>query len=146
MKTIIKIFFLLAFICCFYFACSSSEQTQEKNEDTKKSVDKDSVYIFDEVPPEDLFKLESPVQQSSDVYVVQIGAFSNFDRAKEFADQSWTKLNREIKVEFSQDKNLYVVWIYPSFQDKKSAETYRTEIQQGGEFSDAWIVKIEAKK
>ncbi|HEY6437348.1 MAG TPA: SPOR domain-containing protein, partial [Ignavibacteriaceae bacterium] len=123
----------------FFVSCSSSEETQ-KNQDTEKEKTVDSIYIFDEVPPEDLFKLESPNRKSYDVYVIQIGAFSNFDRAKEFADQSWTKLDKEIKVEFSQEKNLYLVWIYPSFQDKKSAEQYRTEIQQGGEFSDAWIL------
>lgn len=140
MRTLIKIFLLLLFISNFFISCSSSEETQVKEQE------KDSVYVFDEIPPEDLFKFESPIQQLVDVYVVQIGAFSTSDRAKEFADQCRTKLNKDIKVEFKLDKNLYVVWIYPPFQEKQLAEAYRSEIQKGGEFKDAWIVTVESKK
>ena len=142
MRTIAKIFFILLIISCLVISCSSSEETQVKNQE----IDQDTVYVFDEIPPEDAFEFESPVSQSSDVYVVQLGAFSTFDRAKEFADQSWAKLNREIKVEYKETKNLYVVWIYPPFQDKTSAEGYRSEIQKDGEFKDAWIVTVESKK
>ena len=142
MKTFIKTFLSILVICYLFISCSSSEETQVK----KEEVDKDTVYVFDEIPPEDIFEFESPVQQSIDVYVVQIGAFSSFDRAKEFADQSWTKLNKEIKVEYKQAKNLYVVWIYPPFQDKQSAEGYRNKIQKSGEFKDAWIVTVESIK
>jgi len=142
MKTFIKTFLSILVICYLFISCSSSEETQVK----KEEVDKDTVYVFDEIPPEDIFEFESPVQQPIDVYVVQIGAFSNFDRAKEFADQSWTKLNKEIKVEYKQAKNLYVVWIYPPFQDKQSAEGYRNKIQKSGEFKDAWIVTVESIK
>jgi cell division septation protein DedD len=142
MKTFVKTFLSILVLAYLFISCSSSEETQVK----KEEVDTDTVYVFDEIPPEDIFEFETPVQQSIDVYVVQIGAFSSFDRAKEFADQSWTKLDKEIKVEYKQTKNLYVVWIYPPFQDKQSAEVYRIEIQKGGEFKDAWIVKVESKK
>ena len=142
MRTIAKIFFIVIISFCLFVSCSSSEETQVK----KPEIETDTVYVFDEIPPEDTFEFESPVPQSSDVYVVQIGAFSTFDRAKEFADQSWAKLNREIKVEYKETKNLYVVWIYPPFQDKTSAEGYRSEIQKDGEFKDAWIVMVESKK
>jgi cell division septation protein DedD len=142
MKTIAKIFFVALISIIHFISCSSSEETQVKKEENET----DTVYVFDEIPPEDTFEFEAPVQQSFDVYVVQIGAFSTFDRAKEFADQSWVKLNREIKVEYKQAKNLYVVWVYPPFQDKVSAEGYRTEIQRKGEFKDAWIVTVESKK
>ena len=142
MRTFVKIFFTLLIISCVLISCSSSEETQVK----KQEVDIDTVYVFDEIPPEDIFEFETPAQQSFDVYVIQIGAFSSFERAKDFADQSWTELNREIKVEYKQDKNLYVVWIYPPFQDKTSAEVYRNDIRKSGEFKDAWIVTIESKK
>jgi hypothetical protein len=142
MRTIAKIFFIILIISCLFISCSPSEETQVK----KQENEKDTVYVFDEIPPEDTFEFEAPVQQSFDVYVVQIGAFSTFDRAKEFADQSWAKLNREIKVEYKETKTLYVVWIYPPFKDKTSAESYRSEIQQSKEFKDAWIVTIESKK
>jgi cell division septation protein DedD len=142
MKTLAKIFYVVGISSCFFISCSSSEETQVK----KEEIETDSVYVFDEIPPEDSFKFESPVQQSFDVYVVQIGAFSTFDRAKEFADQSWTKLDKEIKVEYKQTKNLYVVWIFPPFQEKSSAESYKNDIQKSGEFADAWIDTIESKK
>jgi cell division septation protein DedD len=121
-------------------SCSSSKETQEKKQET------DSLYIFDEIPPEDVFKLESPTQQSMDVYVVQIGAFSNLERARDFAAQSQAKLNRDIKVEFNENKNLYVVWIHPPFQERSAAEIYRNELWNYEEFNDAWIVTIESKK
>jgi len=121
-------------------SCSSSEETHVKKQET------DSLYIFDEIPPEDVFKFESPVQQSIDVYVVQIGAFSNLERAKDFAEQSRVILNKDIKVEFNEKKNLYVVWIHPPFQDRNKAEAYRSELWNHEEFKDAWIVNIESKK
>ena len=125
----------------FFISCSSSQETN-----VEKQEEKDTVFVFDEIPPEDLFELETPTQKTVDQFVVQIGAFSTFERAKEFADQSWVKLNKEIKVEYKEEKNLYVVWVYPPFTDKISAENFRTKIQQGGEFSDAWIATVEAKK
>jgi hypothetical protein len=121
-------------------SCSSTKETKEKKQET------DSLYIFDEVPPEDVFKLESPTQQSMDVYVVQIGAFSNLERSKDFAESSRAILNKDIKVEFNENKNLYVVWIHPPFQERRAAETYRNELWNYEEFKDAWIVTIESKK
>ena len=140
LKNTLGILFFLVLSFVLNISCSSSEETQSKKQET------DSVYVFDEIPPEDLFILESPAQQSIDVYVVQIGAFSTFKHAKEFADQSWLKLNKEIKVEFKEDKNLYVVWIYPPFENKISADNCRKEIQVGDAFKDAWIVTIASKK
>ena len=142
MRTFAKIFITLLILSCVIVSCSSSEETQVK----KQQFETDTVYVFDEIPPEDVFEFETPAQQSFDVYVVQIGAFSSFKRAKDFADQSWTELNREIKVEYKQAKDLYVVWIYPPFQDKTSAEVYLNEIQKSGEFKDAWIVTVESIK
>jgi cell division septation protein DedD len=143
MKTYFIVVSFLSCILIFLSACSSSEQTQDTKQNEKNT---DSLYIFDEVPPEDLFEIESPTKQTFDLYVIQIGAFSSFDKAKDFADKSWTKFDKKIKVEFKENKNLYVVLIYPPFKDKESAIKYRSEIQKRGEFSDAWIVKIESEK
>jgi len=140
MKTKNILFTLVIISLCAFVSCSSSEETQVKKQET------DSLYIFDEIPPEDVFKFESPVPQSFEVYVVQIGAFSDLERAKEFAEQSRSKLNRDIKVEFNEKKNLYVVWIHPPFQDKQAAEAYRSELRAYEEFKDAWIVTLESKK
>jgi len=140
MKTY-KIILTLAVIgFCVFVSCSSSEETQVKKQET------DSLYIFDEIPPEDVFKFESPTQQSVDVYVVQIGAFSNLERAKDFAESSRAILNKDIKVEFNEKKNLYVVWIHPSFQERNKAEAFRNELWNYEEFKDAWIVTVESKK
>jgi len=133
---------LSVFLLCF-FSCSSSEQTQDNKQDEKST---DSVYIFDEVPPEDLFEFESPAPKTAEVFVIQIGAFSSFEKAKDFADKSWNKLDKKIKVEFKENKNLYVVLIYPPFSDKESAIKYRSKIQKDREYSDAWIVTIESLK
>ena len=138
----IKLYIIPAILVTFWIvnSCSPFEETQVKKQET------DSVYIFDEIPQEDVFKLETPVPQNFEVYVVQIGAFSDLERAKEFAEQSRTKLNKDIKVEFNEKKNLYVVWIHPPFQEKSAAETFRTELWNYEEFKDAWIITIESRK
>lgn len=121
-------------------SCSPFEETQVKKQEV------DSLYIFDEIPPEDTFKFEAPVQESVDVFVVQIGAFSNLESAKEFAEQSRETLNKDIKVEYNDEKNLYVVWIHPPFQEKSAAESFRNDLRNYEEFKDAWIVTVESKK
>jgi len=121
-------------------SCSPFEETQVKKQEV------DSLYIFDEIPPEDTFKFEAPVQESVDLFVVQIGAFSNLESAKEFAEQSRETLNKDIKVEYNDEKNLYVVWIHPPFQEKSAAESFRNDLQNYEEFKDAWIVTVESKK
>jgi cell division septation protein DedD len=136
----LKIISLILLSPIVFHSCSSSEETQVKKQVT------DSLYIFDEVPPEDIYKFESPVQQAVDVFVVQIGAFSDLERAKEFAEQSRVILKKDIKVEFIQQKNLYVVWIHPPFENKSEAESYRNELRNSDEFKDAWIVTVESKK
>lgn len=138
MKSLIKILPLITILFAYY-GCTSSQETQVQKQGT------DSLYIFDEVPPEDIYKFESPEQQNFDVFVVQIGAFSNLERAKEFAEESRITLSRDIKVEYVQHKNLYVVWIHPPFESKIEAETYRNEIRLREEFKGAWIVTLESK-
>lgn len=141
MRTKAQIVFLNFILILGLIACLSTEMTQQKEKGTT-----DSIYVFDEVPPEDIYKFESPQQQSFDVYVVQIGAFSNLESAKEFAEKSRQVLSKDIKVEFNQQKNLYVVWIHPPFENKIQAESYRNELRMNEEFKDAWIVKIDSRK
>lgn len=138
----IKLYIIPALLVAFWIfnSCSPFVDTQVKKQET------DSLYIFDEIPPEDVFKFESPVQQSFEIYIVQIGAFSDLERAKEFAEQSRVILNKDIKVEFNEKKNLYVIWIHPPFQDKKEAESYRIDLRNYKEFIDAWVVTLESKK
>lgn len=139
MKSILKILSLITIFFAFY-GCTSSQETQVQKQET------DSLYIFDEVPPEDIYKFESPTQQNFDVFVVQIGAFSSLERAKEFAEESRVVLSRDIKVEYVQQKNLYVVWVHPPFENKIDAESFRNELRLMEKFKDAWIVTVESKK
>ncbi|HSW54485.1 MAG TPA: SPOR domain-containing protein [Ignavibacteriaceae bacterium] len=138
----IKLYIIPAILATFWIvnSCSPFEETQVKKQEP------DSLYIFDEIPPEDSFKFEAPVRESVDVFVVQIGAFSNLESAKDFAEQSRVTLNKDIKVEFNEKKNLYVVWIHPPFQERVAAETFRSELWNYEEFKDAWIVTIESRK
>lgn len=140
MKSQLKISLSVGLLFLVVYGCSSSQETRVQKTET------DSLYIFDEVPPEDIFKFESPEQQTFDVFVVQIGAFSSLEHAKEFAEESRITLSIDIRVEYVQQKNLYVVWIHPPFKSKIEAETYRNEIMLREEFKDAWIVTLESKK
>lgn len=140
MKSQLKISLSVGLIFLGVYGCSSSEESQVQKQET------DTLYIFDEVPPEDIYKFESPEQQTYDVFVVQIGAFSTLERAKDFAQESRVILSRDIKVEFVQKKNLYVVWIHPPFENRMEAESYKNELSLREDFKDAWIVTIESKK
>ena len=121
--------------------CSSSQEAGKVEKETKE----EEVYVFDEIPPEDTFKLESPVQQTYETFVVQIGAFSTLERARQHAEDSRAKLNKDIKVEFNNRKNLYVVWIHPPYEERSLAEAYRNILWTDEDYKDAWIVTIESK-
>lgn len=135
---------LLPVFIMFVISCSSTEETQyEKQED--------STYVFDKVPPEDLHIFESPVDEDDSKgitysYVVQIGAFTTMERANQFADFSRRKLNKDIKVNFNERANLYVVQIHPPFDVRNEAEKYRDELWNYEEFSDSWIITVEKEK
>lgn len=142
MKNFLYLSIFSIILSIIFTSCSSSQETAKEVKDTKE----EEVYVFDEIPPEDTFKLESPVQQTYETYVVQIGAFSTLERAKEFAEQSRAKLNKDIKVEFNSKKNLYVVWIHPPYEQRSMAEAYRNNLWMDVDYKDAWIVTIESKK
>jgi cell division septation protein DedD len=116
--------------------CSSPEKTVKE----KKA---DSTYIFDQVPPEDFYIFETPPEKKDVLYVVQIGAFSTLDRAKQFADKSRLKLKKDIKVNYNDRNNLYVVHIHPPFNSKSEAEGYRNELWNIDDYNDAWILEFE---
>jgi hypothetical protein len=118
-------------------SCSSS------SEEIKQGTDSiDSSYVFDEIPPEDIYKFEKPetIKTTDTIYIIQIGAFSTMDKAREFADYSRLKIKKDIKVEFNQKKNLYVVQIYPSFRTKEDALNFRNELLKFEEYKDAWVI------
>jgi len=117
-------------------SCSATEKEVKQQES-------DDTYLFDEIPPEDFLTFDTPVEEEGTEYVVQIGAFSSFEKAKQFADFSRIKLQKDIKVNFSERNNLYVVQIHPPFKLRSEAEQYRNELWNIDEYSDAWIVEIK---
>lgn len=122
-----------------YMACSSADKTVKE-----KRTDDD--YVFDEIPPEDYYTFETPIEKTDAFYIVQIGAFSTLDRAKKFADESRLELKRDIKVSFNVKNNLYVVQIHPPFNLKSEAEKYRDELWKIDDYNDAWIIEIDSEK
>jgi cell division septation protein DedD len=120
---------------CIFTSCSSS--SNETKVEVKQSVD--TSYVFDQVPPEDIYKIEPSEKPTVITYIIQIGAFSTLENAKEFADFSRIKLKKDIKVEYKENKKLYVVQVFPYYNDKKQAELYRRELLNYDEYKDAWI-------
>lgn len=133
------IYFFLTVLSIFFATCSTTEKTV-------KEVDTDDTYVFDEVPPEDYYTFETPVEKSDVVYIIQIGAFSTLERAKKFADKSRLVLKKDIKVNFNDRNNLYVVQIHPPFQAKNEAEKYRDELWKIDEYNDAWIIVADKEE
>ncbi len=129
---------LILFFSTFIFTSCSS--TTENTEISKQPSD--SSYVFDDVPPEDFITIETPAAQPGEVYILQIGAFSSFEKAKLFAESSRTKLNHEIKVSFNEKNNLYVVQIHPAFDNKQDAVNYQNELDMYDEYKDSWIITL----
>ncbi len=129
----VLIFFLLLIIV----SCSSSiENTRE--ESVKEEED---IYIFDEVPENETTTVDGELSEIDEEYfLIQIGAFTTKQNAESFAQESQTKLSREVKAMYSSDINLFVVQLVEKFQSKQEAESVRSQIQQIEEFKDAWIL------
>ncbi len=133
-------------------ACSTTQQTTKGNGQTAETAPKkDSIYVFDQVPPsppaKDTTKPEVQQQAAPQVqslgatfYLVQIGAFTTKEAADEFASKSKAKINEEIKVSFNPAINLYVVQLANEYPSHEEAETERNALWRMPEFKDAWIV------
>ena len=127
---------LISFAVIFY-SCSS---TKEEIKEAKRTVD--TSYVFDKIPPEDLYKFENPEKKSTTFYLIQIGAFSTLDTAGKFAKSSRAKLNKDIKVEYDESKKLYLVRINQPFTNKNEALLFREKINTYPDYKDAWVVEV----
>lgn len=129
--------FIISITFCVLNSCSSSSEEIKTTTTTT-----DTNYVFDKIPPEDIYQIEKPeLTRSADtVYIIQIGAFSTMDKAKEFADFSRLKIKKDIKVDFNQRKNLYVVLVHPAYKSKQEALIFRNELIRFEEYRDAWII------
>jgi cell division septation protein DedD len=122
-----------------YFFISGCSTSQQSSDDEKQ------VYVFDEVPVEKT--IEAPKtgeypNTGSTYYVVQIGAYSTEDKAKDFADISSAKTNYKSSIVYSENLNLYLVQIIPFFKSRTEAEEVRNNLWKLPEFVDAWIVTV----
>jgi hypothetical protein len=134
-----RIYALILIISGFYIAgCSSSQETENTG------TESDSVYVFDSVPDTDtneIKQLEYP-DMGMTYYIVQIGAFTSSDRAKQFAEESKQFLPYEIKTSFSRQNNLYVVQLSEYYTSRTEAESVRNDLWKMEKFRDAWILTI----
>ncbi len=134
------IFFFALLIFSFLFTfCSSTKETEKENEK------EDEIYIFDEVPPEDSYTFEKPVNNVTFLYKIQIGAFSTRERAELFAERSRRELNRGIGISYNDDVNLFVVQLEEKFSSEIEAERVRANLWQLEDYNDAWIIPIRQK-
>jgi cell division protein FtsN len=150
MKKLAGIILSLAVIMLLPSCSSTKEATKE---DTPK---KDSVYVFDQAPPETVKKVhpqvetppvetQTPVENQSHKgthYFVQIGAFSTREAAETFSSAAKQKLNRDATIRFNQEARLYVVQLDPPFMTRTEAEKVRDDIKLVKEYNDAWIVTV----
>jgi len=132
--------FVFVIFSLFLISCSSSEEIGNVKER------EDDIYIFDEVPPEDSYTFEKPVNEVKLVYIIQIGAFSTRERAELFAEKSRINLNRRIVISYNDDVDLFVVRLKEMFSTKIEAERVRANLWQIEEYDDAWIIRIKQKR
>jgi len=127
---------LILFFLLNIFSCSSSiEETREES-----VIEEEDTYIFDEAPENDSEGNDELSEKVEEFFLIQIGAFTTKQKAENFAQESQTKLGREVKATYSSDVNLFVVQLTEKFQSKQEAESVRNQIQQIEEFKDAWIL------
>ena len=131
-----SLYFLIFGLLFSLAACSSSEETTEK----------DDVYIFDEIPPDTTLKMNEPLVSYPNVnvtyYVVQIGAFTTRERAETFKTEAALDLKKELAITYSNDVNLFVVQLTPLFTSRTESEKARKEIWKNKKYNDAWIVTV----
>ncbi len=124
-------------------SCSSKEVT--KDEKTQK----DSTYVFDQVPVDSVKKVMTPTDGLTNAvvletkYTVQMGAFSTQEKADAFTVAAKKKLNLDMTIKFSNEKNLFIVQITPPYSTKMEADKERDNIKQFQEYKDVWTVTIK---
>jgi cell division septation protein DedD len=119
-----------------FIGCTASQQ----NTDNEKQI-----YIFDEVPEEKTIeptKTGEYPNTTSSYYVVQIGAYSNEEKAQAFAEIGRTKTNYKCSVVYSESLKLHLVQVIPFFKSRAEAEEVRNNLWKLPEFVDAWIVTV----
>ena len=120
----IQIFALLFFVALFVSSCSSVSDENKKDESTITTNQLDTIKSVDNTPSVDS-KVEVP---KSFLYIIQIGAYSTFEKAKKFRESIKNKLSEEIFVSFDKRTSLYVVRLKPR-ETRAEAEEIRTKLR-----------------
>ena len=134
-----KIFLMVTpiiFIFNLFIGCTASQQSTNNEK---------QVYIFDEVPEEKTIEAPKTGEYPNTItsyYVVQIGAFSDKEKAQTFAEIGRTKTNYKCSVVYSENLKLHLVQIIPFFKSRTEAEEVRNNLWKLQEFVDAWIVTV----
>jgi len=130
---------LLTSLLALFFLSSCSTVEEEKKDETPVVENQlDTIKSVESIPTVDT-KVEVP---KSYLYIVQIGAYSTFEKAKKFRVSIKSKINEEIFVSFDQRTSLYVVRLRPR-DSRPEAEELRAKLRAQKEFSDAFILTIE---
>lgn len=115
-------------------------------QETTKESDDDEVYVFDEIPEENIINIYDPETDppyaGMKYFIVQIGAFTTKEKAENFANISRSKLNKEIEISYSNRVNLFVVHIKPFYTERSDAEKLRNELWNLQDYNDAWILTV----
>ncbi|GAB1348415.1 hypothetical protein MASR1M107_06270 [Ignavibacteriales bacterium] len=136
-KKMIQVSIFLFTVAIFASSCSSVSE-EKKDESVVVSNQLDTIKSVDNMPSVDS-KVEVP---KSYLYVVQIGAYSTFEKAKKFRESIKNKINEEIFVSFDKRTSLYVVRLKPR-EKRSDAEEIRTKLRATKEFADAFILTVE---
>lgn len=128
----------LFLVALFASSCSSVSDENKKEESAVTSNQLDTIKSVDNAPSVDS-KVEVP---KSFLYIIQIGAYSTFEKAKKFRGSIKNKLSEEIFVSFDKRTSLYVVRLKPR-ETRAEAEEIRTKLRATKEFSDAFILTVE---
>ncbi|MBK7867395.1 MAG: SPOR domain-containing protein [Ignavibacteriales bacterium] len=136
-KQSILSFITLVLLSVLLGACSSvTEEKVEEKIDVNQGLD--TIKSVESIPVVDS-KVEVP---KSYLYIIQIGAYSTFEKAKKFRGSIKNKINEEIFVSFDKRTSLYVVRLKPR-DSRADAEEIRTKLRATKEFADAFILTIE---
>ena len=128
----------ILFITSLFLASCSTVEEEKKDEKPVSENQIDTIKSVESTPTVDN-KVQVP---KSYFYVVQIGAYSTFEKAKKFRASVKSKINEEIFVSFDQRTSLYVVRLRPR-DSRPEAEELRAKLRSQKEFSDAFILTIE---
>jgi cell division protein FtsN len=145
------ILFLIGAGVLFVYGCSST------SESTKDDSNQDDVYVFDDVSGYDSVETAAPSQkedttettslEKSDqtkqkVYYVQIGAFTDKNRADKFLAENAALLDKEAVIRYSERVELFVIQMPPLYS-REEAEKLRNKLWNMDQFEDAWILTKE---